>query len=84
MSSPTCLRQKRGRGTWFGLILDSGAQNVFEGRRGSEMVIEEEPEADGEPDIKVLELLEASTPQPQPTRPETPCQEGLPEVSITS
>ena len=31
---------KRGRGTWFGLILDSGAQNVFEGRRGLEMVIE--------------------------------------------
>ena len=30
---------KRGRSKWFGLILDSGAQNVFKGRRGLEMVI---------------------------------------------
>ena len=47
------------------------------------IVIEEEPEADGEPDIQVPEVLEATTAQPQPTRPETLCQEGLPEVSIT-
>ena len=47
------------------------------------IVIEEEPEADGEPDIQVLEVLEATTARPQPTRPETPCQEGLPEVGIT-
>ena len=42
MTCSTCQplharRLKRGRGTWFGLILDSGAQRVGDGNRRAQM-----------------------------------------------